>query len=89
MESYQSIGIVMAVVGILVGLALAVFPDPLSGFIVIAIIFMSFIGLIISLVNPKNHKGVGITLIIVGVIGNLLLIIPGVMAIRYKPKNSS
>ena len=44
---------------------------------------ISFIGVIISLFNPKHSKSVGIVLIILGVIGNIFLIIPGIMALWH------
>jgi hypothetical protein len=43
----------------------------------------------VPLVNTKHHKNVGIVLIVLGIIGNLLLIIPGAMALRYKPESES
>jgi uncharacterized protein with PQ loop repeat len=90
MESYQSIGIVMGVVGIIIAIGLGAAQVPsINGWVVVAILFVSFIGLVISLVNKKHHKGVGITMIILGCIGNLLLIVPGIMAIRYKPTVTS
>ncbi|MFY9566480.1 MAG: hypothetical protein WAM27_12225 [Nitrososphaeraceae archaeon] len=48
---------------------------------------ISFIGIIISLFNPKHSKSVGIALIILGVIGIIFLIIHGIMALRYKPES--
>ena len=48
---------------------------------------ISVIGIIISLFNPKHSKSVGIVLIILGVIGNIFLIIRGIMALRYKPES--
>ena len=84
MESYQSIGIVMAVVGSL--LAIGLNFTTVNGFVIVFIVLSSFIGLIVALINPKHHKAAGITMIVVGLFGNFLLIIPGIMAIRYKPK---
>jgi hypothetical protein len=39
------------------------------------------------LFNPKHSKAVGIVLIVVGVLGNIFLVIPGIMALRYKPES--
>jgi hypothetical protein len=47
---------------------------------------VSIVGIIIVLVNTKHSHSVGIVLIVLGIIGNLLLIIPGAMALRYKPE---
>jgi membrane-bound ClpP family serine protease len=83
-ESYQSIGIVIGIIGIVLGL----FGSLVQGWLVwVAIV--SIVGIIIVLVNTKHHKNVGIVLIVLGIIGNLLLIIPGAMALRYKPESQS
>ena len=85
MESYQSIAIVLGIVGIILGLISTLVLGPLAWFPIIA----SFLGIIIPLVNTKHHKNVGIVLIVIGIVGNVLLIIPGIMAIRYKPESES
>ena len=85
MESYQSISIVLGIVGIILGLISTWILGPWAWFVIIA----SFLGIVIPLVNTKHHKNVGIVLIVLGILGNLLLIIPGIMAIRYKPESKS
>jgi hypothetical protein len=83
-ESYQSIGIVIGIIGIVFGLL----GSLVQGWLVwVAVV--SFIGIVVPLVNTKHHKNVGIVLIVLGIIGNLLLIIPGAMALRYKPESES
>jgi membrane-bound ClpP family serine protease len=84
LESYQSIGIVLGVIGIILGLL----GSLVQGWLVwVAII--SIAGIIVVLVNTKHSHGFGITLIVFGIVGNLLLIIPGIMALRYKPETKS
>ena len=84
MESYQSVGVVIGIAGIVLGIV-ALFFVP-YGVVTIAV---SFVGLIVPLVNPKHHKAVGVTLIVLGIIGNVLMIIPGIMAVRYKPEGKN
>ena len=83
MESYQSIGIVMGIIGIALGL----FASLVQGYL-IWVALVSIAAIIIVLVHTKHHKKVGITLVVLGILGNLLLIIPGAMAIRYKPEGN-
>jgi len=52
------------------------------------IMIVSIVGIIIVLVNTKHHQGAGITLVYLGILGNPLLIIPGIMAYRYKPEGN-
>jgi membrane-bound ClpP family serine protease len=84
MESYQSIGIVLGIVGIFLGIV-----GSLAAGWVILVAIVSIIGICVVLVNTKHHKNVGITLMVLGILGNLLLIIPGIMAYRYKPESES
>lgn len=83
MESYQSISIVLGIVGIILGLISTIAIGSLG----LWIVFVSFIGIALPLVNTKHHEKVGIVLIVLGILGNLLLVIPGIMAIRYKPES--
>jgi hypothetical protein len=82
MESYQSIGIVIGIIGIVLGLVGSLAYGWLAWVAVVSIV-----GIIVVLVNTKHHQGVGITLIVLGILGNLLLLIPGIMAYRFKPKS--
>ena len=52
-------------------------------------LLIGFIGMVIPLVNTKHSKNVGITLIVFAIIGNLVLLIPGIMAYRWKPESQS
>jgi hypothetical protein len=65
-------------------MAVVVFIPPLGALMLI----ISIISLILSIVvrNNANARGLGIAFIVMGIIGNLLLLIPGIMAIRYKKK---
>jgi membrane-bound ClpP family serine protease len=81
MESYQSIGIVLGVIGIILGLL-----GSLAQGCLVWVAIISIAGIIVVLVNTKHSHNVGIVLIVLGIIGNLLLIIPGIMALRYKPE---
>ncbi len=82
MESYQTAGIIVSLIGIFLSMAVVFFIPPLGALMLI----ISIISLILSIVvrNSANARGLGIAFIVMGIIGNLLLIIPGIMAIRYK-----
>jgi hypothetical protein len=85
MESYQSIGLLMGIAGLILG----ILGSAVIGSLGLWVAVVSFIGIVVPLVNTKHHKNVGIVLIVLGIIGNLLLIIPGAMALRYKPESDS
>ena len=87
MEKYQNVSILMGIVGIILGQI----SRSVIGGLGLWIILVSFIGIVLPLVlvNTKHHEKVGIILIIIGIVGNLLLVIPGIMAIRYKPESKS
>ena len=85
MERYQSIGIIMGIVGLILGLVGSIAIGSLGLWVAL----VSFVGIVLPLVNTKHHKNVGIILMVLGILGNLLLIIPGAMAIRYKPESKS
>jgi hypothetical protein len=85
MESYQSIGLLMGIAGLILG----ILGSAVIGSLGLWVAVVSFIGIVVPLVNTKHHKNVGIVLIVLGIIGNLLLIIPGAMALRYKPESES
>ena len=71
------------------GLILGILGSAVIGSLGLWVAIFSFVGMILVLVNPKHHRGVGIVLIVLGIIVNLLLIIPGSMALRYKPESES
>jgi hypothetical protein len=88
MEAYQTVAIVLAIIMLLIGIAvMALVPFPfgmLGGWIA----FCSFVCIFVPLANPEKHsKAVGVTLLIFGIIGTWLLIIPAIMALIYKPKS--
>jgi membrane-bound ClpP family serine protease len=85
MESYQSIGLLMGIAGLILG----ILGSAVIGSLGLWVAVVSFIGIVVPFVNTKHHKNVGIVLIVLGIIGNLLLIIPGAMALRYKPESES
>jgi hypothetical protein len=82
MESCQTVGIIISILGILLGSGMTI----VFGWISVIVILASFLGLVLSVLNVKHHKNVGGALIVIGIVGNLLLIIPGIMAYRYKPE---
>jgi type VI protein secretion system component VasK len=90
MESYQNVGIIVSIIGIIIGsfmaVALGVQLGIGNGLVGLLVILVSFVGLVLSVLNVKHHKNVGGALIVIGIVGNLLLIIPGIMAYRYKPE---
>ena len=71
------------------GLILGILGSAVIGSLGLWVAVVSFIGIVVPLVNTKHHKNVGIVLLVLGIIGNLLLIIPGAMALRYKPESES
>jgi len=71
------------------GLILGILGSAVIGSLGLWVAVVSFIGIVVPFVNTKHHKNVGIVLIVLGIIGNLLLIIPGAMALRYKPESES
>jgi membrane-bound ClpP family serine protease len=85
MESYQSIGLLMGIAGLILG----ILGSAVIGSLGLWVAVVSFIGIVVPFVNTKHYKNVGIVLIVLGIIGNLLLIIPGAMALRYKPESES
>lgn len=83
MKAYQTVAVVMAIIMVIIGIVIALFVPPLG----LWIAFCSFICIFIPLADPeKHHKAVGIVLLIFGIIGTWLLIIPAIMALVYKPK---
>ena len=85
MQSYQSVSIVLGIVGIILG----IFSSIAIGWLAIWVVIVSFIGIVLPLANTKHHEKVGGILIVLGILGNLLLIIPGIMAYRWKPESQS
>ena len=85
MESYQSIAIVLGIIGIFLGLLSSI----AIGSYAVVVILVSIVGIVVPLVNTKHHNKVGVVLIVLRILGNLLLIIPGIMACRYKPESNS
>ena len=77
MESYQSIGLLMGMTGLILG----ILGSAVIGSLGLWVAVVSFIGIVVPLVNTKHHKNVGIVLIVLGILGNLLLLIPGIMAL--------
>ena len=81
MESYQTAGVIISILGILLSFAVGIFIPPLG----VLMFFVNIVTLILSAVVKTNTRGLGVALIVLGIIGNVFLIIPGIMAIRYKP----
>ena len=75
----------MGVVGLILGLVGSIAIGSLGLWVAL----VSFIGIVLPLVNTKHHKNLGIILMVLGILGNLLLIIPGAMAYRYKQEPKS
>jgi hypothetical protein len=83
MENYQKAGVIIGIVMIVVGL----FSTVVIGGLGLWRAMVSLVGTILCIVvSTKHHKKVGITLIVIGVLGNIFLIAPGIMAIRYISK---
>jgi hypothetical protein len=87
MESYQSVAVVLAIIMLVIGIMIAIIPFEFTAWLGIWIAFCSFICIFVPLANPqKHHKAVGVVLLIFGIIGTWPLLIPAIMALRYKPK---
>ena len=75
----------MGIVGLILGLVGSIAIGSLGLWVAL----VSFVGIVLPLVNTKHHKNVGIVLMVLEILGNILLIIPGAMAYRYKPESES
>ena len=62
MESYQSIGLLMGIAGLILGIV----GSAVIGSLGLWVAVVSFIGIVVPLVNTKHHKNVGIVLIVLG-----------------------
>lgn len=95
-ETYQTIGVILGIISTIIGILVA-----FAGFIIIPldigitliigvwVTISSFTCIFISLANPERHcKHVAIALIVIGVFGPWLMIIPGIIAAVYKPKGT-
>jgi hypothetical protein len=82
MENYQTAGIFISVIGLFLGLVVAISPLAIVGGIMLIV---NLITLMLSAmkVKPWNY---GITVGILGLIGNIFLLIPAFMAYGYKKK---
>jgi hypothetical protein len=82
MESYQKAGVIISIIGIILGFVATIFLPALGAVMIV----VNFITLMLSAFVKTHTKALGVSLIVFGIIGNFFLIIPGIMAIRYKPK---
>jgi hypothetical protein len=91
MENYQKVGIMTGVIGAIIGLILL---RSLGGFFVyfggcMFVASMISVTILIPISGSgKYRETVGILVLLMGIFFNWLLIIPGVMAMRYKPKSN-
>jgi hypothetical protein len=91
MQSYQSIGIIFGIIGIIFGLLFSITPTgniatvP-SAALGVWVLIISIAGICVVLADTRHSRRVSMVLIFLGAFGNVLLIIPGIMAYRYKPK---
>ena len=81
MENYQTVGVFVSILGMFLGLIVAISFGPLGGIMFV----INFITLILSVckIKPWNY---GFAVGILGLIGNLFLLIPALMAYGYKKK---
>jgi hypothetical protein len=89
MENYQKAGIATGVIGVIIGLVLLRFLDGFFVYFGVCMFVASMISVTILVPvssSGKHRKTVGIIVLLMGVFFNWLLIIPGIMAIRYRPK---
>jgi hypothetical protein len=82
MENYQTAGIFISVIGLFLGLIVAFSPLAVVGGIMLMINFFTLM-LSVMKVKPWNY---GVTVGILGLIGNIFLLIPAFMAYGYKKK---
>jgi hypothetical protein len=90
MENYQKAGLITGIIGVVIGLVILGSLEGLFVYFGGCMFVASMISL--TILTPisgsgKYRKTVGIIVLLMGVFFNWLLIIPGIMAIRYKPKS--
>jgi O-antigen/teichoic acid export membrane protein len=90
MESYQVVGIIMGIIGTLLGILMFLAGAISEDVAYLAVIgpftgIFSFTGIFVALANPRYKRGVGVYYLVTGILFNLLLIVPAIMAFRWKP----
>ena len=90
MESYQVVGIIMGIIGTFLGIVVFVAGAISEDVAYLAVVglftgIFSFIGIFVALANPRYKRGVGVYYLVTGILFNLLLIVPAIMAFRWKP----
>lgn len=82
MENYQTVGVTVSVIGLFLGLIVIVSPLAVVGGLMIIV---NLFTLMLSAMKVKPWS-YGFTVGILGLIGNIFLLIPAFMAYSYKKK---
>jgi hypothetical protein len=89
MESYQVVGLVVSIIGVFLGIGMLFSGIEWIAVAGIGTVLFSFIGVFLPLLKTDKNKAVGTYYIVTGVLFNWLLVISGIMAVRYKPQNAT
>jgi hypothetical protein len=82
MENYQTVGVAVSVIGLILGLIVAFSPLAVVGGIMLLINFFTLM-LSVMKVKPRDYS---ITVAVLGFIGNIFLLIPAFMADSHKKR---
>jgi predicted transporter len=89
MESYQVVGLIVSIIGVFLGIGMLFSGIEWIAVAGIGTVLFSFIGVFLPLLKTDKTKEVGTYYIVTGVLFNWLLVIAGIMAVRYKPQNAT
>ena len=89
MESYQVVGLIVSIIGVFLGIGMLFSGIGWIAVAGIGTVLFSFIGVFLPLLKTDKNKAVGTYYIVTGVLFNWLLVIAGIMAVRYKPQNAT
>ena len=89
MESYQVVGLIVSIIGVFLGIGMLFSGIEWIALAGIGTVLFSFIGVFLPLLKTDRNKAVGSYYIVTGVLFNWLIVIAGIMALRYKPQNST
>ena len=82
MENYQTAGIIVGIISTI----LWVFVAAAYSHVFLFPAFIAFLFMFVALADVKHHTTVGAIFLVVGILFNLLYLIPAIMALRWKPK---
>ena len=85
MEKYQVAGLICSGLGVGLGIALLLSHVGWATLLGIPVWLFSFMGIYFPLLNTNKHRAVAWYYLIAGILFNWLMIIPAVLAFRFKP----